>query len=130
MRTLTGISALGYLHGKIEELKKEYEERGSAVEVVFEDGKYEMRIRNDYVNRVKQFAQEMELKKNALRTLAYLSKHDGALKSELAKRIGPQIYQDVQELIESDFIIAKKAGRSAKLFLTEKFKRHFNVSSG
>jgi len=129
LRTLTGIAALGYLQGKVSELQKEYLDRASALEITEENGKYEMRVRNDYVPKVKQFAQEMEVSKNALRTLAYISKHDGVLKSELAKRIGPQIYQDVQELVENEFINAKKAGRSAKLFVTEKFKRHFSVAT-
>lgn len=129
LRTLTGIAALGYLQGKISELQKEYAERTSAVEITEEMGKYEMRVRNEYVPKVKQFAQEMELSKNALRTLAYISKHDGVLKSELAKRIGPQIYKDVQEIIANEFAIAKKAGRSAKLFVTEKFKRHFTIAN-
>ena len=97
--------------------------------IIEENGKYEMRVRNDYLPKVKQFAQEMEISKNALRTLAYISKHDGMLKSELAKRIGPQIYQDVQELVENEFITTKKAGRTAKLFVTEKFKRHFSIAN-
>ncbi|MBS3067397.1 SMC-Scp complex subunit ScpB [Candidatus Micrarchaeota archaeon] len=129
LRTLTGIAALGYLQGKVSELQKEYLDRASALEIIEENGKYEMRVRNDYLPKVKQFAQEMEISKNALRTLAYISKHDGMLKSELAKRIGPQIYQDVQELVENEFITTKKAGRTAKLFVTEKFKRHFSIAN-
>lgn len=126
LRTLTGIAALGYLQGKVTELKTEYESRNSSLEIVEEQGKYEMRVRNQYISKVKQFAQEMQVSKNALRTLAYISKHDGMLKSELAKKIGPQIYQDVQELLENEFVIAKKAGRTMKLTLTEKFKRYFS----
>ena len=129
LRTLTGIAALGYLQGKISELQKEYLDKGSAIEIIEENGKYEMRVRSDYIPKVKQFAQEMEVSKNGLRTLAYISKHDGVLKSELAKRIGPQIYQDVQELVENEFITAKKAGRSAKLFVTDKFKSHFSIAN-
>lgn len=129
LRTLTGIAALGYLQGKVSELQKEYWERSSAVEIIEEMGRYEMRVRNEYITKVKQFAQEMELSRHALRTLAYISKHDGVLKSELAKRIGPQVYQDVQELIRNEFITAKKSGRSAKLSVTDKFKRHFTIAS-
>jgi segregation and condensation protein B len=124
-RTLTGIGALGYIQGVLAELMKDYEERGSAVEIAEMDGKYFMRVRADFLPRVKQYAQDTEISKSALRTLAYLSKHDGMLKSELVKKIGTHIYADVKELVDSGFIKSHKSGRSSKLTLTEKFKRYF-----
>jgi segregation and condensation protein B len=124
-RTLTGIGALGYLQNVMQELKKEYDERNSAIEIIHIDGKYVMRVRNQHLERVKQFAQDTEISKPALRTLAYISKHDGTLKSELAKKIGGQIYDDVKELVENGFVKAQKAGRTSKLFLTEKFRKYF-----
>ncbi|HIH22715.1 TPA: SMC-Scp complex subunit ScpB [Candidatus Micrarchaeota archaeon] len=125
MKQLTGIGALGYIQKMAEELVQEYKDKGSAIEIVNMDGKYSMRIKNDYVNRVKQFAQETEISKPALRTLAYISKHDGMLKSELARKIGAQIYDDVRELVEKGFIKTHKAGRTAKITLTEKFRTYF-----
>jgi len=125
LRTLTGIGAMGYLRKVVEELRADYERRGSAIEILDVDGKYEMRIRADYVGRVKQFAQDTEISKAALRTLAYISKHDGVLKSELARRIGSSIYQDVKELVEAGFVKPKKAGRSSSLHLTDKFHKYF-----
>lgn len=124
-RTLTGIGALGYLQGVVSELKKDYEERGSAVEILEMDGKYMMQLSTDLLPRVRQFAQDMEISKAALRTLAYLSKHDGMLKSDLVKKVGTQAYQDVKELVGAGFLKSHKAGRSSKLTLTDKFKRYF-----
>ncbi len=125
MRTLTGIGAIGYLQKTIVALQNEYNKSDRAIEIIEIDGKYEMRVKNIYIDRVKKFAQETELSKGALRTLAYISKHDGIMKSELVKRIGSQIYEDVKELAENGFVKPQKAGRSAKLFLTEKFKKYF-----
>jgi len=124
-RTLTGIGALGYLQGVVEELRKDYDERGSAVEIIDMGGKYEMRIRNDVLARVKQFAQDTEISRGALRTLAFISKHDGILKSELVRKIGTQAYADVKELVEAEFVKPQKSGRSSKLTLTEKFRKYF-----
>ncbi len=124
-RTLTGIGALGYLQGVLAELKKEYDERGSAIEITDMDGKYVMRVRNEHLSRVKQFAQDTEISKSALRTLAYISKNDGILKSALVKKIGTHAYADVKELIGAEFVKAQKAGRSSKLVLTEKFRKYF-----
>jgi segregation and condensation protein B len=124
-RTLTGIGALGYLKGVLDELGKDYDERGSAIEIVEMDGKYAMRVRNDSLARVKQFAQDTEISKSALRTLAYISKNDGILKSALVKRVGAHAYADVKELVEADFVRAQRAGRTSRLTLTEKFRRYF-----
>lgn len=125
LRTLTGIGALGYIQNKVKELQKEYEEKGSAIEILETNGKYSMRIRGDYVPRVKQFAQDSEISKTALRTLAYIAKHDGVLKSDMVKRIGTQIYADVKELVDNGFVRTKKAGRSSKVLLTDKFHKYF-----
>jgi len=125
LRTLTGIGALGYLQNSINELKKEYDERGSALEIIDVNGRYVMRVRNDYLTRVKQFAQDSEVSKSALRTLAFMAKHDGMLKSDLVKKIGPQIYEDVKELIQNGFLKSHKAGRTSKLNLTDKFRKYF-----
>jgi len=124
-RTLTGVGALGYLRKAVAELQKDYEDRGSAVEIAESEGKYLMRIKNEHVERVKQFAQDTEISKSALRTLAYLSKNDGMLKSQLVKKIGTHVYQNVKELTDGGFIRQQKAGRSSKLILTDKFRAYF-----
>ncbi len=124
-RKVTGISALGYLKNLVDELRKEYDERGSAIEVIEMDEKYELRIRQEYIARVKEFAQEAEISRAALRTLAFIAKHDGILKSELVKRIGTKVYDDVKELTEAGFVRQKKSGRSSQIFLTERFRKYF-----
>ncbi len=125
LRTLTGIGALGYLQNTLSEIQEEYHNRGSAIEIIEVGGKYAMRVSNDYIGKVKEFAQDTEISKSALRTLAFISKHDGMLKSLLVKKIGTQAYMDVKELVQAEYIKPKKAGRSSKLFLTEKFKKYF-----
>ncbi len=125
LRTLTGIGALGYLQKVLGEIQADYDDRGSAIEIIEVAGKYEMRVRNDCIGRVKEFAQDTEISKPALRTLAFISKHDGILKSNLVKKIGTQAYTDVKELVQADFVKPQKSGRSSKLWLTEKFKKYF-----
>ncbi len=124
-RTLTGIGALGYLKKTMAQLQEEYDERGSAIEIIEADGKYIMRIRPQHVERVKEFAQDTEIGKSALRTLAYISKNDGILKSHLVKKMGTHVYQNVKELTDAGFVKQQKAGRSSKLILTDKFRKYF-----
>ncbi|HLD59422.1 MAG TPA: SMC-Scp complex subunit ScpB [Candidatus Bilamarchaeaceae archaeon] len=124
-KTLTGIGAVGYLKEKIDELKKDYEQKQSAIEIIEFDGKYSMRVRNEHIEKVKQFTKETEISKSALRTLAFLSKNDNMLKSDLVKKIGTQVYMSVKELTENGFIKQKKFGRTSRITLTEKFKTYF-----
>lgn len=125
LRTLTGIGALGYLRKVIEELRGDYDGRGSALEIIDIEGKYMMRVKSEHLTRVKDFAQDTEISRGALRTLAHISKNDGILKSSLVKRLGSRVYGDVKELVGAAFVKQQKSGRSSKLWLTEKFKKYF-----
>jgi segregation and condensation protein B len=122
---LTGIAAPGHVKSLVDELRTDYENVGSSLEITQVGDKYVMRVRDAYLGKVKSFAQEAELSQGALRTLSYVASHDGALKSELAKKIGPVIYDEVRELVEKGFLSARRDGRSSRLLLTEKFHAYF-----
>ncbi|MCD6279589.1 SMC-Scp complex subunit ScpB [Candidatus Micrarchaeota archaeon] len=122
---LIGVSALGYVKEKVKELKKEYDKNNNAIEIVEEDNHFYMTVRKEYVPYVKDFAKEAELSRPALRALGYISKHNAILKSDMVKKLGVWVYPAVKELIEKNFIIAKHAGRSKRLYLSKKFKEYF-----
>ena len=125
LKKLTGIASAGHILGMIEELQGEYGKNGSSLEILEADGAYLMRVKDEYVESVKQFAQAVMISKSALRTLSYVARHNGILKSEVVKRIGTMIYDDVRELVENGFLLQRKYGRSSKLFLTDKFRAYF-----
>ena len=129
VKTLTGIGAIGYIKKTIEDLQNEYNKMGSSIEIAEFDGKYFMRVKNELIEKVKQFTKETELSKSALRTLAFISKHNEILKSGLVKKIGTQAYSDVKELTENGFLKQRKEGRTSKLMLTEKFNKYFENAS-
>ena len=122
---LVGIAAPGFVEQKVKALMAQYDAAGSAVEIAEENGKYYMRVRQHYVQYVKDFAQAAEISKHALRTLAYISKSEGMKKSDLCKRLGSTIYSDVGELVDKGFVLQKKSGRSTLLSTTPKFKSYF-----
>jgi len=124
---LTGIAAPGFVKSMLENLRLEYAQRGSAVEIGEIEGKWLMRVKDEYAERVKGFAQQAEVGRSAMRTLAYIARHDGVLKSEVAHRVGSQIYDDVKELVQNGFVRQVKAGRSRRLFLTDKFRQYFRT---
>ncbi len=122
---LIGVAAPGFVSQRLDALQKRYGSAGSSIEIALEEGKYYMRLRADYVGFVKDFAQQGEISRHALRTLAYISKSEGVKKSLLADRLGSTIYQDIAELVEKGFVTQKKSGRTKALSTTPKFKAYF-----
>lgn len=130
VRTLSKVSGLNswkLVQDKLKELQNEYEQRGSAIVISFEDGGYIMRLKPEYERKVSGLAKEAELSRGAIKTLAVIAKNDGIAQSRLVKMIGSSIYDHVKELVEDDFITAEKKGRTKMLKTTKKFKEYFSV---
>jgi chromosome segregation and condensation protein ScpB len=122
---LTGIAAPGFVTTALADIRAEYDARKSALEIAEADGKWLMRVRDAYAGKVRQFAQASEVGRGAMRTLGYISRHDGILKSDVVKRVGVRAYDDIAELHINGFVRLVKSGRSKKIFLTEKFRQYF-----
>jgi segregation and condensation protein B len=123
---LLGIGAVGHVSKLLNQLSDYYEKSGSSLEVVEDTpSKWVMRVRSHFAPFVQKFAGEAEISRHALRTLAYISRHEGITKRELFRRLGSGIYQDVAELEEKGFIIAKPAGRTKSVSTTQKFRQYF-----
>jgi len=128
LKKILGISSRKYILSLIKKLEDEYNRRHSAIEIMSAENKFAMRVRDNYLDFVKDLNRDTEISRSALRVLAYISKKEGILKSRLVKRIGPQVYNAVKELVEKGFMTQKKAGRSSKLFVTAKFKNYFRLT--
>lgn len=126
MGKIVGIKEKRKIKKIIDELRGEYSRNGSAIEIFQNGEKYLMRVGNQYADQVKEFAQDSEISKGALRVLSYVHMNEGnILKSKIAKKLGSWIYPYVKELEEKEFITSKKAGRTKRLITTDKFKRYF-----
>jgi segregation and condensation protein B len=125
LKKLTGIASAGHVKDIVSQLMHDYDSMGSSLEIFKGDNAYLMRVRDEYSSSVRQFAQDVAISKSALRTLSYIARHNGILKSELVKRIGTVVYDDVKELSQNGFVLQRKYGRSSKLFLTDKFRAYF-----
>jgi len=124
---LAGVNSWKIVQDKLKELQLEYEQRGSAIVISFEDGGYIMRLKPEYERKVSGLAKEAELSRGALKTLAVIAKNDVMKQSRLVKMIGSSVYDHVKELVEKEFITAEKQGRTKVLKTTKKFKDYFSV---
>jgi len=130
LRRVLGISSKKYIISLIKKLKDEYEKRGSSIEIVSAEDRFGMRVKDEYLDFVKDLNRETEITRSALKVLAYVSKNEGILKSKLVKRIGTHVYVAVKELVDKGFITQKRFGRSSKLFTTRKFREYFKIDVG
>ncbi|MEM4389847.1 MAG: SMC-Scp complex subunit ScpB [Candidatus Micrarchaeia archaeon] len=123
---ITGIAAPGKLEELLRQLQAEYEQRGSPIQIVFENSAWLMRLRAAYAQKVAEFAREAEVSKGGLRLLAFVSQNEGVTQAKAVKVLGSTVYDYVRELVESGFITAEKRGRTRVLRTTQKFKDYFS----
>jgi segregation and condensation protein B len=108
-------------------LQAEYDSHAGAIRIALNDGAYSMQLRDEYAERVAHFAQEAEISRGALKTLALISKHAPVQQSKIVKALGGRVYEHVAELEEKGFLNAEKKGRTRLLKLTQKFKEYFKT---
>ncbi|MGC8538571.1 MAG: SMC-Scp complex subunit ScpB [Candidatus Micrarchaeia archaeon] len=124
---VTGIASPGHIEKMLNELMEQYRNGDTALEIVEIGGKYSFTLKEPYLSRVNSLAPTPEISKGALKILAYISKNENVMQSELVKIFGETTYEYIRELREKEFVEAKKYGRSRKIATTLKFKEYFGV---
>ena len=122
-----GISSPGMVGGMADELVEEYGSRDSSLYIMKLGGKYMLAVREQYIGRVNSLGGAPDISRGALRILAYISKDEPAMQSTIVKAFGPSSYDYIKELVEKEFVTAKRSGRTKKLETTEKFKEYFSL---
>ncbi len=110
------------------DLRRDYEERDSAIQIARIGSEYRMMLRPEYTEVTGTFA-KAELSGGALRTLTTIAYYQPVLQSELLKLRGPRVYDDVHMLVEQDFVARKRAGNTWELTTTKKFAEYFGIGS-
>ncbi|VVB77375.1 Segregation and condensation protein B [uncultured archaeon] len=125
---ITGIASVGHVEGLARSLVEEYKAKDTALEIVEIDRHFMFGLKEPYASRVGKFANGPDITRGSLRVLAYISKNDNVMQSELVRLFGASTYDHMKELAEKGFIESKKVGRSRRISVTNKFKEYFNVS--
>ncbi len=123
----SGLASVGQIGKLLKELESEYAAADTALKISKIGDKYIMELKNEYSNRVGRISGSPDLTKSALRALAYISKNEPVMQSNMVKIFGPSIYQYLKELVEGDFISATRYGRTKKLNTTQKFREYFTL---
>jgi len=123
----TGLSDVKIRHA-LKDLRKEYDERGSAIMIAKIGNEYKMMLRTEYTDYTGKFS-KAEMTGGMMRTLSTIAYNQPVLQSELFKTRGPRVYDDVRALIEMDMVSGKRAGQTLELTTTKKFSEYFGIGS-
>ncbi|MCI4371455.1 MAG: SMC-Scp complex subunit ScpB [Thermoplasmata archaeon] len=116
------------IKGHLRVLAKEYDKRGSAVEVAQIGTKWTMQIRSEYTDRARAFAPP-EIDRDVLKTVALIAYHQPLLQSDLFDMIGSKVYEHTKSLEALGLISRKPSGRSLALTTTRYFAEFFGLKS-
>ncbi len=123
-----GVASVGYVGKVLDELANDYEKRDTALRISKLEGKFSMDVKKEYAAKVNELAGKPELRKGALRILAYISKNEPVMQSALVKAFGASTYDYMKELEENGFVNTKKHGRTKRIDTSEKFREYFEIT--
>jgi len=104
----------------------EFNRRDSALEIAkTTDGRYRMRVRGDYLEKVKHLAVSTDLPKSILRTLAIIAFKQPIKQSIVVKMRGNKAYDHIERLNDEGFIRRTREGNTYILETTKKFINYF-----
>lgn len=110
------------------DLRREYDERDSAIVIAKIGSEYRMMLRPEYSGCTGTFA-KAEMAPGVMRTLSTIAYNQPVLQSELFRTRGPRTYDDVHKLVELGFVSAKRSGQTMELTTTKKFSEYFGIGS-
>ncbi|MBW2978404.1 SMC-Scp complex subunit ScpB [Candidatus Woesearchaeota archaeon] len=122
---LTGIRNPDVIKTSLNELKKEYEARGSSV-MLFEEGdSWKLTVKEHYLPVVQKIITQTELDRPLMETLAIVAWKYPVLQATVVKIRHNKAYDHLRQLEEMSFITRTKYGRTRRITLTQKFFDYF-----
>lgn len=106
-------------------LMQEYRLRDSALEVVAEDGKYTLRVRDSYLPQVQKLTNITDLSEGETKTLSVIAFYQPITQAEIIKIRGNSAYDQLRNLLSQGLITATPKGRTKLLATTAKFTEYF-----
>ncbi len=124
---VSGIAAPGFVEEQLKKLQAEYAQKGSAMTIACEAGKYLMRLKPEYEKRVGSLAGEADVSAGAAKVLGLVSKNEGIEQAKLVRILGTTVYDYVGELVEKEFLTSERKGRTKALRTTQRFRDYFTL---
>lgn len=123
---MTGIG-IDLLKDILIELKNDYSNKNSSLEIINHGEKWKLNIRKEYLHLTENMLTTSELDRPTQETLAIIAYKNPVLQSEVINIRGNKAYDHVKSLRELEFVTSEKSGRTRLLKLTQKFFDYFDV---
>lgn len=123
------IGSVGYVKELLEELRKDLEQRDTALTLVQQDEKFKLNIKKDYGYLANKLMSDSELDSPTTKTLAVIAYKQPVLQHEIIKIRGNKAYDHIKILREQHLITTEKQGRSRLIKLTPQFYNYFDTAA-
>ncbi|MEM1587859.1 MAG: SMC-Scp complex subunit ScpB [Candidatus Bathyarchaeia archaeon] len=112
----------------VECLIKRYKEAESSIQIYkLKDGRFMMKLKPEYLLKVKKFCGKKLLSSGPLKTLSFIAYKQPVSKAYVAKVRGKHAYTHIKILKELGFIYEEKMGKTKLLKTTSTFADAFNL---
>jgi len=111
----------------VEELSKEYNERGSAIEIVFIDDTVVMQLKSEYTPYVIDVS-PFPFTKTDLKILSLLALKQYTPQAEIVKKVGKHAYTRIRKLEREGYIVRENKKGTIYISLTKLSKDYFGLS--
>ena len=125
--SVTGIMSPGKVQEIARSLVEEYKGKDTALQIIEMDNRYMFGLKEPYASKVSSLASGPDLSRGALRILAFISRNQNVLQSDLVKAFGSSTYEYMRELLEKRFVETKPFKRSKRISTTSKFDEYFSA---
>jgi len=125
---ITGIYDIEKIKWVLNELKTEYEAKGSSM-VLYDEGNgyWKLTLKDHYMSIIQKVVTQTELDRPLMETLAVIAWKYPVLQADVVKIRHNKAYDHLRQLEELGFIMRVKFGRTNKLTLTQKFFEYFDL---
>ncbi|MAG45323.1 MAG: SMC-Scp complex subunit ScpB [Nanoarchaeota archaeon] len=125
---MLNLGSTGIVIKTLEELKKDYSQKDSAIEILQEGNKYRMNIKSNFVPIVKNLMTDTEIDRPVISTLAIIAWKQPILQSKVVKMRGNTAYEHLKLLEEKELISRQRYKLTKILKLTPKFYEYFDTN--
>ena len=111
----------------LEELKKDYLEKDSALTLQIQDNLFKLNIKKEFGFLTNKLLEQKDMDSPTTKTLAIIAYKSPVSQSEVIKLRGNKAYDHISNLKESGLISAEKQGRTRLIKLTPYFFDYFDI---
>ena len=113
----------------IEKIKEDYSDPNHGIYVFETSEGYQMKVKPDYVSKVRGLTPYKDLSRGLLKVLALIAYQQPITQSQVVKVIGNRAYNYIKKLEQKGLIKTQKHGRSKALIATKEFANYFGLET-